>query len=374
MRFQAPYPVPELADLPEWQSFKPGLERVRAALKTLGNPHHQFPHVLIGGTNGKGSVASGLANDGPVGTGLFLSPHVEDIRERITVDGAWIADEAWQAAYATLSQKLTGQTFSFFEWLFLISVWLFAQRQVPLAVYEVGLGGRLDATNVLDPLVSAVVSVSLDHTAILGDSIAAIACEKIAIGRPNRPLFVPRSIHRDSYIAKALVNTGARVSVFEDLAGIAESQRLVQGLRLSLQGHGLAMGKVRHRRWQLPARREVLRKVPWLMLDGAHNAAAWQDLASSLTQPVRVLAGLTSGRDPEEFIDSMGLMACEICVSEVGFERELPLSEWPANRIRKVPVAEWPDLLREPLLVCGSLYFAGAFRYWYRNIYKRSLV
>ena len=83
------YPVPELAALGEWTTFKPGLQRTEAALAALGHPERTFPHVLIGGTNGKGTVSTALAARGPVGSGLFLSPHVENIRERITVGGNW---------------------------------------------------------------------------------------------------------------------------------------------------------------------------------------------------------------------------------------------------------------------------------------------
>ncbi len=173
---------------------------MRAALDAEGAPDRQFSSVLIAGTNGKGSVAS-LMHAGLLGAGyrvgLFTSPHLVDVRERIRVDGEPIGVgdfvelgervlSAW-AEGADESARLT-----YFELITLIAMLHFAETGVHIAVVEVGLGGRLDATNTLDPCVSIVTPVALDHTRWLGDDLATIFSEKLAVLRRARPAVVCR--------------------------------------------------------------------------------------------------------------------------------------------------------------------------------------
>ncbi|MDA8015920.1 MAG: bifunctional folylpolyglutamate synthase/dihydrofolate synthase [Thermoanaerobaculia bacterium] len=173
---------------------KLGLERIRDLLVDLGEPHLAVPTVLIAGTNGKGSTASllsSIARASGYRTGLFTSPHLESLAERISVDGEAIADDD---LYRHLTQILGAAETAhkhpptFFEALTLAAFLHYRHTGCDLAVLEVGLGGRLDATNVSEPLVSVVTSIGLDHQGQLGNTLTAIAGEKAGIARPHRRL------------------------------------------------------------------------------------------------------------------------------------------------------------------------------------------
>ncbi|HET9603517.1 MAG TPA: folylpolyglutamate synthase/dihydrofolate synthase family protein [Gemmatimonadales bacterium] len=178
---------------PRITTIKFGLDTTRALLSELGDPQQLFAIVHIGGTNGKGSVAT-LVADALAGagfrTGLYTSPHLVSFRERIRVDGQMIS----QAAVAMWVERLrplieaTGATF--FEATTAVAFADFAARGVEIAVVEVGLGGRLDSTNVVSPLVSAVTKVARDHMKYLGDTLEDIAREKAAIAKPGAPFVI----------------------------------------------------------------------------------------------------------------------------------------------------------------------------------------
>lgn len=179
------------------------LENVRRLLYLLNEPHLQFPCVHITGTNGKGSVTfkmqKALSSSG-YKVGRFISPHVEDLRERITLDGEMISEQSFayyftQAYNVVLEYQLNT---SYFELVFVTACLFFSNEKVDCACIEVGLGGRLDATNVLRPLLCVITNVSLDHEAILGSSIDAIALEKAGIIKCQTPVvcgsFLPFSL------------------------------------------------------------------------------------------------------------------------------------------------------------------------------------
>jgi dihydrofolate synthase / folylpolyglutamate synthase len=186
--------APELYLRPGQPRRKFSLDEVRILLAALGDPHRRFPSVLIAGTNGKGSTASTLASIltvSGVRTGLYTSPHLERVNERIRINQTEIADQAFATFYfrvQDVAQKLVQQGRlpqhpSFFEILTALAFLCFAEAKVDLAVLEVGMGGRLDATNVVDPLLSIITDISLDHTEWLGATIAAITREKAGILR-----------------------------------------------------------------------------------------------------------------------------------------------------------------------------------------------
>lgn len=167
----------------------PGLERVREMLARLGTPQRNFEVVLVGGTNGKGSTAASLEamlRAGGRRTGLFTSPHLTRLSERFVVGGAELPQGAVAAALERVRPASEAVEASFFEVITALGCLLFAEAEVDLAVMEVGLGGRLDATNVLDPRLSVITNVALDHTAILGDTPGQIAAEKAGILRAGQ--------------------------------------------------------------------------------------------------------------------------------------------------------------------------------------------
>jgi dihydrofolate synthase/folylpolyglutamate synthase len=191
--------VPELYASLGQPRRKFSLEEIRILLAALGGPHHRFPAVLIAGTNGKGSTASSLASilsSSGLRTGLYTSPHLARVNERIRLNRAEIPDNAFAALYFRVhdeAQELVlagrlAQLPSFFEMLTAQALLYFAEEHVDIAVLEVGMGGRLDATNIVDPLLSVITDISLDHTEWLGSTIAAIAREKAGILRTNGTL------------------------------------------------------------------------------------------------------------------------------------------------------------------------------------------
>ena len=183
----------ELASTP---SHKFDLEHMRVLLRSLGHPERTFPSVLIAGTNGKGSTAATLASilrASGLKTGLYTSPHLIRINERIRIGGEQISDEDFaqlHGAVDTVSEHLveTGELPwhpSFFEMMTAIAFRYFARERMDVAVLEVGMGGRLDATNVVEPLVCVIADISLDHQKYLGDTVTEIAREKAGIIRPR---------------------------------------------------------------------------------------------------------------------------------------------------------------------------------------------
>jgi len=183
----------ELAQTP---SHKFDLAHMRVLLAALDNPERRFPSVLIAGTNGKGSTASTLASILQASgsrTGLYTSPHLVRINERIRIDGEQIGDDDFALVHDLVdrtAERLVSEGElpwhpSFFEMLTAIAFEHFARRKVDIAVLEVGMGGRLDATNVVEPRVSVITDISLDHQKYLGDTVAEIAAEKAGIIRPG---------------------------------------------------------------------------------------------------------------------------------------------------------------------------------------------
>jgi dihydrofolate synthase/folylpolyglutamate synthase len=170
---------------------KLGLDGTRALLGALGHPERRFRAVHVAGTNGKGSTCAlieRVLRAAGVRTGLFTSPHLVDFRERIRVGGRWPDEARLHASLARIEALPEGRDRTFFEVATALGFLDFAERGVEWAVVEVGLGGRLDATNVLEPEVCAITSIGLDHTEILGATLDRIAFEKAGIAKPGTPL------------------------------------------------------------------------------------------------------------------------------------------------------------------------------------------
>ncbi len=358
-------PVALFETLSEWGSLTPGTERVDAVLGHLGRPQARFPHILVGGTNGKGTVCATVAAALPGRVGLFLSPHIHDIRERITLAGTWLPDEAWQSAYARICREggPTVAELSYFEWLLVLAVVLFAEQAVDFAVFEVGLGGRDDATNALDPLLSAVTNIGLDHVAQLGPTLVDIALHKVAIGRPGQPLLIPSLVADYRAVRDFLTERELSFQVFENKGTFQDNQTLAARILTEL-GHPVADLSL----IALPGRREFHQIGKGVWIDGAHNPPAWEDAISWYEQQsgktcCNVVATLTQGRSLEEFLYVLEKIYGQVYRFEVGYERELAPNNWPPHirDARRVPLAQ---LLARPLLVCGSLYLVDPFKRW----------
>jgi dihydrofolate synthase / folylpolyglutamate synthase len=320
--------APELASQPGHPRRKFSLDEVRALLAFLGDPHRHFPSVLIAGTNGKGSTAATLASilsASGLSTGLYTSPHLARPNERIRVASTEISDDDFARLYfrvddAARQLLLAGklpQSPSYFEVLTAQAFLYFAERNIDIAALEVGMGGRLDATNVVDPLVSIITDISLDHTEWLGSTIAAIAREKAGILRPegvmvtlpqhpdaNRVLgevaaeLSVRGVSAVPYMPPGISVTGpyeievlgASVLVDSPLAGAHQHRNIALAVAAAAElavRHGfpitpdsIASG-IHLTRWPGRLERVTTRGVEWI-LDVAHNPAGAWALRSSL--------------------------------------------------------------------------------------------
>lgn len=178
---------------PRTTTIKFGLATSRALLAELGNPHEVIPLVHVGGTNGKGSVCTLVAaalREAGWRVGLYTSPHLVSFRERIRVDGEPISEEAVAMWTSRLEPLIRKRAATFFEATTAIALADFAARGAEIGVVEVGLGGRLDSTNVIRPVVSAVTKIELDHMKYLGDTLEQIAAEKAGIAKPGAPFVI----------------------------------------------------------------------------------------------------------------------------------------------------------------------------------------
>ena len=305
---------------------KLGLGGTRALLEALGHPERRFRAIHVAGTNGKGSTCAlierALRASG-IRTGLFTSPHLVDFRERIRVSGQW-ADDTRLAQRLEYVQSLpAGKDRTFFEVCTALGFDDFAARGVEWAVVEVGLGGRLDTTNVLDPEVCAITSIGLDHAEILGDTVEAIAREKAGIVKPGVPVVLAPALDpraRD-VIAAIAAERGAPVidaapaRPIEPAGGAggflsanAATARAVlavlarAGVALPAEAveRGLALA-----RW--PGRFEPAPGEPRLWWDGAHNpeglaalAERWR--ASNLPPPAAIVLALSRDKDADAML------------------------------------------------------------------------
>ncbi|MEW6271334.1 MAG: folylpolyglutamate synthase/dihydrofolate synthase family protein [Thermodesulfobacteriota bacterium] len=376
------------------------LERMRDALARLGSPERRYPAVLIAGTNGKGSTAAmAHAALGAAGrrTGLYTSPHLVHFTERIRIRDAEIArDDVVRLAEkirSTVDVEGTGLTF--FEVTTLLALLAFAEAAVDLAVLEVGLGGRLDATNVVEPIASAVTAIDYDHEDWLGDTLADIAREKAGVMRPGRPVVLGPGIAapaREALLEQA-ARIGARVvEVKEDAAAsvhalalsgdhmrrnaaVAGSLLEVIGAaepRLAIDAAALARG-LRTVRW--PGRLAVVHAAPRVIVDGAHNVQGVLALRAALPAvagagPVRLLFSALRDKHWREMAELLQPVAREVVVTEVGGKRGLSGSELAGGfrpaappRVIVPPAAALSTLIAEdrdtPVLVTGSLFLVG---------------
>ena len=209
----------ELAQTP---SHKFDLEHMRVLLQAMDHPERRFPSVLIAGTNGKGSTAATLASilqASGLKAALYTSPHLVRINERIRVNGEEVSDEDFaslQGEIDRIAERLVERTElpwhpSFFEMMTAIAFEHFARERVDLAVLEVGMGGRLDATNVVEPRVSVIADISLDHQKFLGNTVAEIAREKVGIIRPGGVVVtLPQQPEANDVIGNTILELGAR--------------------------------------------------------------------------------------------------------------------------------------------------------------------
>ena len=403
-----------------------GLEPTVALLEALGRPQDHFLALHVAGTNGKGSVAALLAaalQACGLRTGLYTSPHLVRFPERIRVNGEPIPDAALAAlldhvdAQAEAARPRIGRDVTFFEFTTALAFTHFRQAGVQVAVIEVGMGGRLDATNVVDPLACAITSIGFDHMAYLGETIEQIAAEKAGIIKPGRAvvcgdlppaaLAVVRS--RAAALGSPVIVAGEAVTVRRTRQSLAGQRLAIEGadtpygpLLLPLLGaHQLgnvavASALLEHIRdaFQLPiarmgveqgfsqvrwpARFQVLEQEPPVVLDGAHNPQAARVLRATLDdllpeRPLALVFGFLGDKDGVGFLRELAGRTRRSWAVALEGERALPLDQvvaagrmagldpTPAALERAVTDATtWARENGGAVCITGSLYLAGA--------------
>ena len=340
----------------EHAGMRPGLERIETLLEALGNPERRYTLAQVAGTNGKGSVAAMLAAilkaDGRR-VGLYTSPHLVSFRERIRVDGEAIAEDDVADGFDAIATLVARLDATMFEASTALALDHFAREAVDVAVLEVGLGGRLDATTVGTPAVTALARIDLDHQEVLGATLAAIAAEKAAIIRSGVAVSAAQApeaadvlVARAAAVGVPLLMEGRELGVrvrardldAQTLDATGPGWRL-EGLRLPLLGvyqpsnalvalaaaralgvrdaacrEGLARA-----RW--PGRFEVLRaRDRIVVLDGAHNPAGAAALAASLTEwfgdtPLTLVFGALRDKDAPGMLAALAPRARRLIVT-----------------------------------------------------------
>lgn len=354
-------PLEFLDEMSEWGSMSLGLDRVRLCLKRLGHLERLFGHTVVSGTNGKGTVALNLSKGLNGRIGLFCSPHVFDIRERITLAGDYIQDQVWQSAYDRIikADPDAGKELSYFEWLLVLAVVMFSELNVEHAVFECGLGGLTDAVNALEPQRCVLTNVALDHCAILGNSLEEIALHKVGIARRGAPFWIPQWVLNLDGVTEFLAESGAVVKPLAVEHGYEANFQMVTKI---LADQGITY----HKRASLRGRREMLMWGKGLILDGAHNPEAWRVLldwaVNLLDEKPNIALSVSKGREPREFLAMAVDYGLQVFRFESGHERELPSQSWPD--IRSIKDVSLDQLREKPLLATGSLYMLDEFCNW----------
>jgi dihydrofolate synthase/folylpolyglutamate synthase len=388
------------------------LERMQAALARRRHPEAAFPAIHIAGTNGKGSTAAmidAILTAAGHRTGLYTSPHLVDFCERIRIGGRTIPEATVVALVAELRADLevAGITLTHFEFVTLLAFEWFARVGIDVGVIEVGLGGRLDATNVIRPFVTAITSIAMDHEAFLGNDLASIAGEKAGILKPRVPSVVgllPEEAEtvvreRAARLGVRLFHAGVDGRLGTDEGGL----RFVgpgftwDGLRLGLDGDfqrenaevalttlalvarrfALSVAAVRDglARVRWPGRLEVVSRRPLVVLDGAHNPAGIARLARALPEvtgdrPLLLVFAVMADKSWETMLEPLLPRVTRVLATRVGRRGADPalLAATLGPRVPVETIADPRAAVRaalagaapnEAVLVTGSLFLVG---------------
>lgn len=378
----------------------PSLEPIRAMCAAMGNPQKRYRCVQVAGTNGKSSTTrmiAALLHAQGLRVGLYVSPHLVKYPERIEIDGRVVNDEsfAWGIEAALDAAARAHVEATEFELLTAAALWLFAQEGVDWAVLECGLGGRWDATSVVNPQIAVITGVALEHTAILGDTVEKIAAEKAAIIKPGcKAIFAHDLTAREVFERQARqvrapyedANPEAVIPFEDELAGLPVYQRSNLATALAAAtaalGHGSSSESVRMALSGLiiPGRFEILRHDPLVIVDAAHNPQSAHVLAGELQRlfecargfdsPPRpaLLLGVLDDKDARGIIRELCPLFSRIVVTASSSPRSIPAVELAALVEEEcgmrpeiaTSISEARELLRhEPVIATGSITVAG---------------
>ncbi|MGE7091048.1 bifunctional folylpolyglutamate synthase/dihydrofolate synthase [Lysinibacillus sp. NPDC048646] len=400
------------------------LVMMREVLARLDNPQDKLQTIHLAGSNGKGSTANVLREmleEAGYRVGTFTSPHLECVNERMTINGKQIPDAQFlrymNNIAAIVDTNYDGDFPSFFEVVTLIMFQYFAEEAVDFALIETGLGGRLDATNVITPLVSIITTISLEHTAFLGDTFAKVAFEKAGIVKEGVPVVVGvKDEEALAVIKQATLERHAECHVIgKDFIVIAEKQEIamqhfsyrkadveINDIQLKMAGpHQIANASLAitamlflqengHLEISETAIRHALQKAQWagrfeqftnnIVLDGAHNSEGTAALIQTLeavypNHHYRFIYAALSDKDHANSITLMDEVATSMAFTQIDLPNAMPAERLGA--LSKHPEKEyssnWREVVeatiqkkkeQEIVVITGSLYFIAEVRQW----------
>ncbi len=403
------------------QAIKNGFNNIIALCEVLGHPHQKGRFVHVAGTNGKGSVSHMLASvlqSAGYKTGLYTSPHLRDFRERIKINGEMIAEQEVVDFIEQMQTDIESIEPSFFELTVAMAFHHFARHQTDIAIIETGLGGRLDSTNIIEPLVSVITNIGYDHVQILGDTLEQIAAEKAGIIKPGVPVVIGEKLAETEPVFRnkaAMENApvffaGERLQVADwkqeehdlvvyvaendktdhrkyhlDLTGQYQTKNLLTVLESchQLKENGIDLPEAAieqglkqvkkltglHGRW------ETIHQHPRIVLDVAHNESGMREVLNQLEittyHCLHMILGMVKDKDVDTVIKMLPLNA-SYYFTNANIPRALPAGELSGkasqqgltghvfNNVNEALTAAkakaHPDDL---ILVCGSVFLVG---------------
>ena len=413
---------------------RPGLDRVKALLELIDNPEQNLQMIHVAGTNGKGSTVSYLScmlQELGLSVGTFTSPFIEVFNERIAINGQWIPDEAiirlvnkYQPFVALLDDQPAVAGITEFELLTVMGLDYFQEQQVDVAIIEVGLGGLLDSTNVIEPILTAITTIGMDHTDILGETLEDIATQKAGIIKPNVPLVTGKIEEAALKVIKeTAMKQNAPIKCFEEdyqvdyqgpdskwgeIFDFYNEAGKIKNIKTPLLGEhqienaSLAIelffsychlkqipikqewiiNGLAQTRW--PARMEKISDEPFIVMDGAHNNHAMKRLVENVMRefPQRKIWILFSALETKDITQMLAELAripsSELLVTTFDHPKALHIEKLKSmSGVTSIKTAAaWQlglaDLLEKSMaddliLITGSLYFVSEIRQFLLN-------
>jgi len=396
-----------LAEIPLWTRKKNTLADVRHFLAEMGNPDDNMQIIHVAGTNGKGSVCAYLSSElvrAGYRTGLFISPHLVTIRERIQTDGQMIGQEEFQETFEKVHQlvcKMIAMGYqhpSFFEYLFLMAMFYYRDNPVDYLVLETGMGGLLDTTNVIrHPVLTVITSISLEHTRYLGDTVEAIAGQKAGITKPGSPLVYDAGDEEANAVFAGQAKN-LQIPVYPVAKPGREQQKgfcaSYQAMNAAVACQALQLLSLPG--WDAQAAFERMKSVVWsgrmeeilpdVWVDGAHNEGgiqAFTEAAKEISQrtgkQIRLLFACVADKNYNHMIRLLceQLTMKSVIITRLDSERTSRISDLEQEFCRcrpEMPVRGYADVKQalkealsqkteeELLFVAGSLYLIGEIK------------
>lgn len=310
-------------------AYHPGLKNILDLAESLGNPQNKFKSIHIAGTNGKGSTANMLASilqESRLKVGLFTSPHLKDYRERIRINGKMISEKAVIQFIEDNKEELGQNKYSFFEMNTAMAFQYFAEEKVDIAIIETGLGGKLDSTNIITPILSIITSIGIDHSNILGDSLEEIAYEKGGIIKKEVPVIIGEVLKETEAVFRNLAEEKKAKLILSDklqalsyelelkgkyqqynantvLRSIEELRE--QGFKITEEDISKGLKEV-SKNTGLLGRWQKLGDNPLIICDTGHNAHAIKILVEQILEQeynkLHIVFGMVSDKDIEDVL------------------------------------------------------------------------